>query len=254
MRAEEKLADPVAYLRQALAEDAFAVFCQPICALGKPLTYPMAEALVRLREEETALCPPGEFLPVLEHYGLMPNLDRWVVRKVLRHVATGKHPRFSVNVSAQTLGDKTFAAFIARELNASRVPPDRLLFEIDEPDALAEPGRRFAAAIGSLGCGVIIDGLGRSADFVEPLKTPSVKYIKVCRSLTRLLVAAGALDEELRALLQVTAGMGIHVIAECVEDPATLVALHKRGIGFAQGFGVYQPHPIEACAEARHGG
>jgi EAL domain-containing protein (putative c-di-GMP-specific phosphodiesterase class I) len=183
----------------------------------------------------------------------MPNLDRWVVRKVLRHVAAGKHPRFSVNVSAQTLDDKTFAAFVARELNASRVPPDRLLFEIDEPDALSEPGRRFAAAIGGLGCGVIIDGLGRGADFVEPLKTPSVKYIKVCSSLTRLLVAAGALDEELRALLQVTAGMGIHVIAECVEDPATLVALHKRGIGFAQGFGVYQPHPIEACAEARHG-
>ena len=43
MKAQAKLADPVAYLRQALAEDAFAVFCQPICALGNPLTYPMAE-------------------------------------------------------------------------------------------------------------------------------------------------------------------------------------------------------------------
>ncbi|MGH8739311.1 MAG: EAL domain-containing protein [Burkholderiales bacterium] len=255
MKAEDKLADPVAYLRQALAENAFAVFCQPICAIGKPLTYPMAEALVRLREEEEALCPPGEFLPVLEHYGLMPQLDRWVSRQVLRHLASGAHPCFCVNLSGQTLADASFPAFLAKELTASGVPADRLLFEIDEPDALAEPATtaRFAAAVGALGSGVIIDGLGRGADFVEPLKTPSLKYVKVCSGLTRLLTVAGPLDEEVRALLQVTAGMGIKVIAECVEDPAALVALYKRGVGFAQGFGVYQPHPIESCVETHHG-
>lgn len=255
MKAEAKMADPVAHLRQALTGNAFALFCQPICALGEPLTYPIAEALVRLREEEMALCPPGEFLPVLEHYGLMPDLDRWVVRQVLRHLSSAAHPRFSVNVSAQTLDDRSFPAFLTRELNASGVPADRLLFEIDEPDALCEPGRsaRFAAAMGALGSGIIIDGLGHGADFVEPLKTPCVKYIKVCSSLTRLLSASGPLNEELRALLQVTAGMGIKVIAECVEDRAALVALHQRGIGFAQGFGVYQPHPIETCAESQHG-
>jgi EAL domain-containing protein (putative c-di-GMP-specific phosphodiesterase class I) len=253
VKAEEKLADPVAYLRQALAEDAFALFCQPICALTRPLTYPIAEALVRLREEETALCPPGEFLPVLEHYGLMPSLDRWVVRKVLRHLSGGAQRRFSVNLSAQSLADRSFPAFIARELKASAVTPDRLLFEIDEPDALSPAGRAFAAALGSIGAGVIIDGLGRGPDFVEPLKTPAVKLIKVCSSLTRQLIAAEPLSEELRALLQVTAGMGIKVIAECVEDKSALVALHKRGIGFAQGFGVFAPHPIESCAESRHG-
>lgn len=251
MKAEAKLADPVTYLRQALAEDAFAVFCQPICAIGKPLTYPMAEALVRLREEELALCPPGEFLPVLEHYGLMPELDRWVTRQVLKHLASGAHPQFSVNLSSQTLADRDFPAFLARELAASRVPAERLLFEIDEPDALAQPEltARFAAAMDSLGTGLIIDGLGRAADFVEPLKTPNLKFVKLCSGLTRMLSAAGPLHEELRALLQVTCGMGIQVIAECVEDVATLLALQQRGVGFAQGFGVYQPHPIESCSE-----
>jgi EAL domain-containing protein (putative c-di-GMP-specific phosphodiesterase class I) len=253
VKAEEKLADPVAYLRQALADDAFALFCQPICALTRPLTYPIAEALVRLREEETALCPPGEFLPVLEHYGLMPELDRWVVRRVLRHLTEAAQPRFSVNLAGQTLADRTFPAFVARELKASGVTPDRVLFEVDEPDALLPAGRAFAAAIGGIGCGVIIDGLGRGADYVEPLKTPSVKLIKVCSSLTRQLIAPGPLNEELRALLQVTAGMGIKVIAECVEDKASLVALHQRGIPFAQGFGVFVPQPIESFAEARQG-
>jgi len=252
VKAEDKLADPAAYLRQALAEEAFAVFCQPICALGNPLTYPMAEALVRLREEETALCPPGEFLPVLEHYGLMPELDRWVVRKVLRHMADGAHRGFSVNVAPQTLHDGAFPAFVARELNASGVSADRLLFELDEPDTLSPAGHRFAAAIGKLGSGIIIDGLGRGADFVEPLKTPGIRYIKVCSSLTRQLTGSAPLDEELRALLQVAAGMKIKVIAECVEDRAGLVALHRRGVAFAQGFGVFQPHPLESCMELNH--
>jgi EAL domain-containing protein (putative c-di-GMP-specific phosphodiesterase class I) len=252
VKAEEKLADPVAYLRQALAEDAFAVFCQPICALTNPLTYPIAEALVRLREEESALCPPGEFLPVLEHYGLMPDLDRWVVRRVLRHLSGAPQRRFSVNLSAQTLADRAFPGFVARELKASDVPADRLLFEIDEPDAVSPAGRAFGAAIGSVGSALIVDGLGRGADFVEPLKMPSVKLIKVCSSLTRKLIAPGPLDRELEALLQVTAGMGIKVIAECVEDRPSLVALHKRGIPFAQGFGVFAPHPLESCAESRH--
>jgi EAL domain-containing protein (putative c-di-GMP-specific phosphodiesterase class I) len=246
------MADPAAYLRRALAEDAFVVFCQPICALGNPLTYPIAEALVRLQEEETALCPPGEFLPVLEHYGLMPELDRWVVRKVLRHMADGAHRGFSVNVAPQTLHDGAFAAFVARELNASGVPADRLLFELDEPDALSPAGHRFAAAVDKLGSGIIIDGLGHGADFVEPLKTPGIRYIKVCSALTRRLTAPAPLDEKLRALLQVTAGMNIKVIAECVEDRAGLVVLHRRGIGFAQGFGVCAPHPLETFMELNH--
>jgi EAL domain-containing protein (putative c-di-GMP-specific phosphodiesterase class I) len=249
VKIEAKKADPVAYLRQALAEDAFVVYCQPICALGQPLTYPLAEALVRLREEETALCPPGEFLPVLEHYGLMPELDRWVVRTVLQHMSRGLQPSFSVNLSCQTLADGAFPAFVARELKASGVPAERLLFEIDEPDALPPANRRFCAALGAGGVGVIIDGFGRSVDFIEPLKTPSLKYVKVCSSLTRQLSGA-SLNEELRALLQVTAGMGIKVIAECVEDAPTLMALQARGVGFAQGFGVQPPHPID-CGMAQ---
>jgi EAL domain-containing protein (putative c-di-GMP-specific phosphodiesterase class I) len=246
--------DPMARLRQALAQDAFTLFCQPIGALGAAMTYPLAEALVRLREEETALCPPGEFLPVLEHYGLMPELDRWMVRQVLRHLASGPHPRFSLNLSAQTLADRSFPAFFADQLLASGVPADCVLFEIDESDALASPDAtgRFAATVGSLGSGVIIDGLGRADDLLEPLKAPCLQYVKICSSLTRRLISPEPLGEDLAMLLQVTSHLGIEVIAECVEDAEAIAALKKRGVGFAQGCAIYQPHPMDACTEARH--
>src|SRR5438067_4960873 len=89
MDSEEHWSDPVAHLRQAFAQDAFTLYCQPIGALGATMSYPMAEVLVRLHEEEKAMRPPGEFLPLLEHYGMMPELDRWVVRHVLRRLAAG---------------------------------------------------------------------------------------------------------------------------------------------------------------------
>lgn len=248
---DAKLEEPVAYLRHALANDAFVVYCQPIGALGSRVTYPIAEALVRLREEEAAMCPPGEFLPVLEHYGLMPDLDRWVLRQVLRRLAQGAHPRFSVNLSAQTLADRTFPRFLAEHLAASGVSADRVLFEIDEPDALAHPEltARLGTVLGKLGSGLIIDGLGRGSDFLQPLKAPAIKFIKVCSALTRQLISPQPLTEALRALLQVSAGMGIHTIAECVEDSAACSALQQRGVRLAQGFGIYPPHPIDVCVE-----
>ncbi len=81
--------DPVEQLREALAKDEFELFFQPILALSSADRYPMAEILVRMREEERALLPPGDFLPVLEHYGMMPHLNRWVVSRVIERLARG---------------------------------------------------------------------------------------------------------------------------------------------------------------------
>ena len=68
--------EPGERLREALARDELTLYCQPIAALAGEDGFPLAEALVRLREEEEAMLPPGDFLPVYEHYGLMPELDR----------------------------------------------------------------------------------------------------------------------------------------------------------------------------------
>src|SRR5947207_2112927 len=79
--------------------------------------------------------PPGEFLPVFEHYRMMPQLDRWVVRHLARRLAKGSRlPCFTMNVSGQTLEDADFPAFVKEELKAARAPVDALVFEIDEAD------------------------------------------------------------------------------------------------------------------------
>jgi EAL domain-containing protein (putative c-di-GMP-specific phosphodiesterase class I) len=244
--------DPVAYLRQALAHDYFTLYCQPIAALTGIVVYPMAEVLIRLAEEEKALLPPGEFLPILEHYGMMPELDRWVVSEALRRLSTGPEiPRFCVNVSGQSIADPKFPDFFAHQLMSSGVPADCVVFEIDEADALALPTsiRRFMAAVGSLGAGVLIDGFGRAQNHLAALELPCVQFVKVHGSLTRSLASDEGAVAKMDSLLSTTSQLGVAVIAESVEDLDVLARLKMMNVRYAQGFGICRPQSIDLVSE-----
>ena len=243
--------EPGLRLRQALQKDELALYCQPIAALSGAVRFPMAEVLIRLREEEKALLPPGEFLPVFEHYRLMPDLDRWVVRKVLELIARGvRIPRFAINLSTQTLQDPAFPKAVALELVSAGVPGTALQFEISENDTLAHLDKavRFSTAIRAVGCGTIVSGFGRRTATFLPLKTLRPDYVKVDGVIVRKLLTAPAAEAKLRAILRVGEVMGFQVIAEMVEEQDILLRLKALGVAYAQGFGIQQPHPIEKIA------
>ncbi len=248
--------DPAVRLRQALARDELQLYCQPILSLRPPGAFTMAETLVRLREEESLLLPPGDFLPAFEHFGMMGELDRWVVRHVARWLAnpppTGPQ-RLNVNVSAQTLADARFPGFVADELLARRVPPPSLTFEVDEGDTLSrlEAATRFAQAVKKIGCKVLIDGFGqRSVSFLA-LKTMRADFVKVDGSIVRALLRSEVARHKLKAVLRVGEAIGFEVIAECVEEPEILAQLREAHVGYAQGFGIARPAPIDRSAEPR---
>lgn len=240
--------DPAERLRNALDKDELALFGQPIAALSGGVRFPMAEVLIRLREEEKALLPPGEFLPVFEHYRLMPALDRWVVRKVLEHIARGSRvPHFTINVSSQTIEDPGFAKALAEGLVSTGVPGTALAFEISESDVLArlEATARFSRSIRAVGCAAIVSGFGRRAASFLPLKTLRPEFVKVDGSLVRRLLGNPSSEPKLKAIVRVGEAMGYQTIAEMVEDQDILVRLKALGVAYAQGFGIQEPHPIE---------
>jgi EAL domain-containing protein (putative c-di-GMP-specific phosphodiesterase class I) len=244
--------DPISYFRRALVAGQFWLYCQPICEAGAPLKYPIAEVLIRLREEEQALLPPGDFFPVLEEYGQMPTLDRWVVRQVLLALSKGSRiPRFSVNLSRQTIADAGFAQFFAAEIQASKVPAKSLIFEIDETDILrlADCAAALAADIRSVGAAVLIDSFGRDPNAFSYLKALRADFIKLDESLTRSLLTADLTTTRLNSILRFASCAGVGVIADRVEDAALLSRLKAVGIGYAQGYGVHRPEPIERFAQ-----
>jgi EAL domain-containing protein (putative c-di-GMP-specific phosphodiesterase class I) len=244
-------ANPAARLREALEKDEFTLYCQPILALSGPDRFPLGEVLVRMREEEKAMIPPGEFLPVFEHYRMMPQLDRWVVRHLAKRLAKGSRlPCFTMNVHEQTLADPGFPDFVAAELRAARTAPGSVVFEIEEADVLnrADLVARFVPLIKAAGGGVLIDGFGRKAVSFTPLKTVGVGYVKVDGSIVRKLLKSEVARTKLDAILRVGQALGIKVIAECVEEQDVLMRLKALGVNYAQGFGIVQPQPIDALA------
>jgi len=245
--------DPVQRLRGAIENNEFELYCQPILQFAGDERYPMAEVLVRLREEERALLPPGEFLPVFEHFRMMPHLDRWVVRHTVKRLAQGSRiARFTVNLSGQTIEDPEFGRFVAAQLASNQVAPSRLLFEIDEGDTLArlEAAELFASQMKAVGTPLLIDGFGRRAVSFTPVKALGVQFVKVDGRITRKVLASEGARGKLNAILRVGERLGFGVVAECVEDQDILLRLKAMGVGYAQGFGIYQPHPIDTLAVA----
>lgn len=244
-------ANPVSRLKQAIEKDEFELFCQPILALAGAGDYPMAEILVRMRAEERALLPPGDFLPVLEHYRMMPQLDHWVVRNAVRHIAAGSRIGcVTINLSGQSLEDADFPRFVAAQLISNKVSPAALAFEIDEIDTLIRPeaAERFAAAYHALGGKLLIDSFGRRSVSFAAVKALGVAFVKVDGCIVRQLLTSESARTKIRAIQRVGDALGFALVGECVEEKDVIAHLKALGVGFAQGFGIYKPRSISSFA------
>ena len=128
--------------------------------------------------------------------------------------------------------------------------PAALLFEIDEQDVIASPPAcaRFAKEAKRAGCGVMIDGFGRQSVSFSALEQIAPTFVKVDGSIVRKLLKSPQAQNKLTAVVRVGEAAGFGVIAECVEEQEVFLQLKKLGVGYAQGFGVVRPQPIESVA------
>lgn len=245
--------NPAKRLRDALANNELQLYIQPIAKLGEN-RFVMAEVLVRLREEEKKMLPPGDFLPVFEQYGMMPDLDRWVVSQIVQRIARhapGGFRQFSINVAGKTLLDESFPEYVSQTLRQFGVRAQTLCFEIDEIDVLGrlDAAARFGAKVRSLGCRVAIDGFGRRSASFAPLKSLRIDYFKVDGSITRKILSSDTALNRMRTIVRVAQTIKVGVIAEFVEEKEVLVRLFELGVAYAQGFGIARPTPVDSRSE-----
>ena len=241
--------DPVAYIRNALAQRHFSLYAQPVLALKSVDQFPMAELFVRMREEESALIPPGEFFAVLEAFGMMPELDRWVVREALIHMRSRSVSRsLCVNVARQTIEDPRFPAYVASELNLAGIPGERLTFEITEQSATAsiKATRTFREAIRALGARLLIEDFRCSQGSFDLLRIVGANFVKLDGGLVRKLSSSHAAKESVGNVVRMAASRVLGVIGPAVEDSHTLALLRELGVDFAQGTGVCSPAALES--------
>ncbi len=248
--------EPRRQLVEALRNNHFLLFAQKIMPLktigGEPR---FCEVLLRLKEEEDNLLPPGGFFPIAESYGMLRDIDHWVVLNLLAWCAAQREqnpswivPVFCVNLSSAALEGPQFAKFVRTELDRAHVPPGTLCFEIAESDIIAYPeqARSFMAALKPAGCRFTLDAFGSVKVSFKHMKGLPLDYIKIDGVIIQNILKTPAELARLRAIHSVCRKVGIRTIAEFVENVETMNALAEVGIDYAQGFGVALPAPIAA--------
>jgi EAL domain-containing protein (putative c-di-GMP-specific phosphodiesterase class I) len=232
----------LARLRRALAEDRFVVHYQPIVSLagGEVAHY---EALVRLGDDAGGLIAPACFLPAAERFGLICQIDRMVIEKVLARLGRSGEARVAVNLSALSLTDPGMLAYIRRRLARHRVRPERLLIEVTETASIAsmDRARDFCLGARALGCELALDDFGSGFGAFHYLKHLPFGFLKIDGGFIGALPSSPRDQLVVKALVAMARGMGMGTIAELVEDDATLRLLGRFGVDYAQGFHLGRP-------------
>jgi EAL domain-containing protein (putative c-di-GMP-specific phosphodiesterase class I) len=152
-----------------------------------------------------------------------------------------------MNVASQTLLDEEFPAFFAESIKRAKMPAAAVVFEIEENDLVGRPQavKRFAERIRVAGGGLAVSGFGRRLDSFEALETLRPDFVKVDGSIILKITRSMTSEGVLKAVLRIGASLRMGVIAECVEEQDVLLRLSALGVGYAQGFGVATPRPLD---------
>jgi PAS domain S-box-containing protein len=168
----------VGRIREALDEDRLVLFSQPIVPLsgGKP----SEELLLRMMGRRNGeLIASGAFLDVAEKYGLITEIDQWVVKQAIRRAADGHH--VGANLSAESIISLDLVAFIEQEIRQTGADPSNLVFEITETALMRDinKGESFANGVVDLGCSLALDDFGTGFGTFTHVKKLPIRYLKI---------------------------------------------------------------------------
>jgi PAS domain S-box-containing protein len=236
----------VGRIRDALDEDRMVLHSQPIVPLAGGL--PRQELLLRIAGADGEIFPPSVFLPVAEKYGLIGEIDRWVIAEAIRLASTGQ--RVEANLSADSIGKLDMLALIEREVRDSGADPANVVFEITETALMenVEVGEAFTRGLSRLGCQVALDDFGTGFGSFTYLKRLPIDYLKIDTDFVLDLATNRANQHLVKAIVGLAKDFGYETIAEGVEDAETLTLLEEYGVDFAQGFHLGRPSaPAPVC-------
>lgn len=235
-------------IKGALAENRFVLFRQFIRSLHDTPAQRHYEVLIRMIGTDGEIIPPASFLGAAERFGVMPQIDRWVIERVFRYLADNSAELdqtecCSINLSGLTLGAPGFENFVAKSLNTYGIPPGKICFEITETSAVTNLHRslQFIQSIRQLGCQFSLDDFGRGVSSYYYLKTLPVDYLKIDGAFVRSMQHDAIDFAMVKSINEIGHAMGKQTIAEYVENETIERRLRELGVDFAQGFEIARP-------------
>lgn len=240
----------VARIRHALDADRFVLYCQPMRALDSERHGAHYELLIRMLDENDQLIPPMAFIPAAERYGLMPLLDRWVIRHALashapRHPPDAPAGLCAINLSGTSICDETFLPFVLEQFSIYGVPPSEICFEITETAAIANLSQAatLIRELKSIVCKFSLDDFGSGMSSFTYLKHLPIDFLKIDGSFVKDMMEDPIDRAMVESINHIGHVMGLITIAEFVESEAIITALREIGVDYAQGYAIARPLP-----------
>jgi EAL domain-containing protein (putative c-di-GMP-specific phosphodiesterase class I) len=231
-------------ISEALAGERFLLLYQPILALDDEQTrlHNRAELLLRMVGDDGNLITPGAFLPAAERFGLMPQIDRWVIERVFRfypHVFM-QNPDLvlNINLSAPSLADESLADYLLQMFESTVIRPPQICFEIAETAFSQHPANagRLIERLRASGCGFALDDFGSGLASFAALKDLHVDFVKIDGDLIRDICSDAVDCTMVESINTMAHLLDIRTIAESVDGEAELEKLKSIGIDYAQGY------------------
>lgn len=208
------------------------------------------EALIRMKSETGELFYPDAFIPTAERFGLMVDIDLWVVERALQDIIETGYQKekisLSLNLSGNTLDNDDSARRIMELIEKYNVPPSSLVFEITETSAIAsiEQANRFISEMHEIGCRFSLDDFGSGFCSFSQLKSLPSDYVKIDGQFVKSM-ARGSTDRAIvTAMNDVAHSLERATVAEFVESPEIMRLLKICGVDKVQGN--YISPPLEA--------
>lgn len=239
-------------LRWAMEQDRLLLDYQEIISLTGADTTTHIELLLRLRDEDGSIVLPGVFLPAAERYGLMPAIDRWVIRKALSNFSN-LHPTAqtlgscAINLSGASIEDEGLADFILGCIAEHGVPPQQLCFEVTETVAVRNLVKvaSIVERLRCAGCSIALDDFGAGMSSFGYLKNLPLDLIKIDRSFIVDLDTDPISHTIISAIAKIGHQRGLKVVAEGVSSGHLCEATRSLGVDYAQGFGLHRPERVK---------
>jgi diguanylate cyclase (GGDEF)-like protein/PAS domain S-box-containing protein len=242
-------------LQVALKENRFRLYQQVIVPAHGDEGGPAMEVLLRLQDEAGNELPPSEFMRAAERYRLMGLVDRWVVEATFAALGRGAipvpaHRSVAINVSGQTLGDAQFLEFVVECFDTSGVAPAQVCFEINESAVVAnlDHARRFVGVLHGMGCQFALDDFGSGVGSFSNLKNLPLDYLKIDGSFMRNLAHDTVNQAMVAAMIKLARTLNFKIIAEQVEDAASVEVARRMGVDYLQGYAIGRPQPLLLAA------
>lgn len=241
-------------LGQAIEQDQLLLHFQPKLSLTTGKVYGL-EALVRWRHPEHGMIPPDQFIPLAEMSDLIGPLTLWVASKAMEQAKQWKNAgidvSIAVNFSARNFLDDELPTKLAQLLDSYSLPHHYLEVEVTESSMMADTSRSLVIMerIHGMGLRLAIDDYGTGHSSLAYLQRMPIHSLKVDLSFVRTMLVSKENEVIVHSTIQLAHNLGLSVIAEGVEDEATLEKLRNLGCDEAQGYFISRPMPADQATE-----